>query len=301
MSSENTPATVGGLDYGLSTVAPTGERHLHYNWTLNRLYGRALLDPDGAEAKELSAERAKPKTKFCNYVYSNDWMPTTRTRRDFCLLLSEYKRVDCAGRSLNNTDALLKLDKAEFSWKMPFNYEWYRPKLRFLSDYKFTIAFQNEAADHYLSEIPLMPLAVGSVPIYWGCPQIGEYINPRSFINAADYDSFDALVAHVKRVDGDPDLYQKYRDAPPILPSSRFYEMQRAAPAFMERIVAEAQRRRAAGSPDGLLNWRRYYKTINLIYADRELDWQYKRRIVNALIPTAAKRLVKKAARRRDF
>jgi len=304
MSAEVTPPpAVAGLDYAVSPFAPTGENHLRYNWVLNQLYGRALMEPDGADARELSAERAKPKTKFCNYVYSNDWSPTANTRRDFCLLLSAYKRVDCAGRSLNNTDALRKLDKGEFNPNLhgAYNYEWHRPKLRFLSDYKFTIAFENEAADDYLTEKALMPLAVGSVPIYWGCPQVAEYINPRSFINAADYDSFEALVAHVKRVDADPDLYQKYRSAPPLLPSSRFYDMQREAPAFLERVAAEALRRRAAGSPDGFLNWRRHYRVSKMVYAKRQVIYANRRRhrrferAATALRLPAAKRLIKQA------
>jgi len=302
MSSEVTqPTAISGLDYAVSPFAPTSEKHLRYNWVLNRMYGRALMEPDGADAQELSAYRAKPKTKFCNYVYSNDWSPTTKTRRDFCQALSEYKRVDCAGRSLNNTDALLKLDKGEFNSALPFTDRWHRPKFQFLSDYKFTIAFENDYARSWLTEKPLMPLAVGSVPIYWGSPDVGRFINPRSFINADDYDSFEALVAHVKRVDNDPELYEKYRSAPPLLPSSRFYDMQREAPAFLERVAADALRRRAAGSPDGFLNWRRYRQVGAMVYAQRQLIYANRHRhrrfeqAASALRLPAAKRLIKQA------
>jgi len=302
MSSETTrPADAPGLDYVASTYAPTSERHLRYNWVLNRMYGRALLEPDGADARELSAERAKTKTKFCNYVFSNDFMPSTQARRDFCLFLNEYKRVDCAGRSLNNTDALRKLDEGEFNSGRAFNARWHRPKLRFLSDYKFTIAFENEYADGWLTEKPLMPLAVGSVPIYWGDPRVGEFINPRSFINADDYDSYDALIERIKLVDNDPDLYEEYRNAPPILPSSRFYEMRREAPPFLERVAADALRRRAAGSPDGFMRWRRHREVGKLLYANRALIYANRQRYrhftraATALLTRAVKRRVRRA------
>jgi len=294
VSGENATLDGVALDYGLSTSAPTSDNHLHYNWNLNLQFGRALLDPNGADAQELRAARAKPKTKFCNYVFSNDSMPTTRMRREFCRALSRYKRVDCAGKSMNNTDALFKLD-AQISSR-------WRAKLAFLSDYKFTIAFENESADNYLTEKPLQALAVGSAPIYWGCPQVAEYINPRSFINARDFDSFDALVEHVKRVDNDPDLYAEYRDAPPILPSSRFYEMQREAPPFLERIAAEALRRRRTHLEltDGLLKWRRYYQVGKLIYANRNLEWRYKSRLILRLPGVKKALLVKRMALRRS-
>jgi len=298
------------LDYAISPYEPTGEKHLRYNWVLNQMFGRALIEPDSADAQELSAERAKQKTKFCNFVYSNDYTWSTQTRRDFCRMLSAYKRVDCAGRSMNNTDALRKLDKDEFNPNLhgTYSYRWYRPKLRFLSDYKFTIAFENECAERWLSDKLLTPLAVGSVPIYWGSPQVAEYINPRSFINADDFESFEALVEHVKLVDGDPDLYQKYRNAPPILPSSRFYDMQREAPAFLERVAAEALRRRCTPPlefTDGLLKWRRYYRVGKLLYANRKLIYANRQRYphftraATALLARAVKRRVKKAAPRR--
>jgi len=282
---ENTPLSEFELDFGLSSFEPTTDDHLHYNWNFSTPVGRALLDPNGADALIWRAYRDKPKSKFCNYVFSDDWNPQTSSRRDFCGALSRYKRVDCAGKSLNNTAALFKLD-AQFGSR-------WRAKLAFISDYKFTIAFENESADGYLSEKLLTALAVGSVPIYWGCPQAGEYINPRSFINAHDYDSFEALVAHVKRVDADPDLYQKYRDAPPLLPASRFYDMRRDLPAFLERVAAEALRRRDAPSEDGFLKWRRHYRVGKIIYAHRRLEWRYKQRRAADL-----RRLVKQTLRR---
>jgi len=308
MSNEVTsPADAPGLDYAVSPYAPTADNHLRYNWVLNQMFGRALIEPDGADAQELSAERAKPKTKFCNFVYSNDLMPSTQTRRDFCRLLSEYKRVDCAGLSLNNTDALLKLDKQQFNPSLhgTYSYRWYRPKLRFVSDYKFTIAFENEYAEGWLSEKPLTPLAVGSIPIYWGNPEVAEYINPRSFINADDFESFEALVEHVKLVDNDPDLYQEYRAAPPLLPSSRFYAMQREAPPFLERVIAAALRRRELDARDGFLNWRRYYQVGKLTYANHKLIFANRRlyrhfsRVALIRLARAIKRLVNKAAPRR--
>jgi len=105
----------------------------------------------------------------------------------------------------------------------------------------------------------------------------------------------------VKRVDNDPELYEKYRSAPPLLPSSHFYEMRREAPAFLERVAAEALRRRAAGSPDGFLNWRRYRQVGAMVYAQRQVIYANRHRhrrferAASALRLPAAKRLIKQA------
>ena len=66
---------------------------------------------------------------------------------------------------------------------------------------------------------------VGAVPIYWGTPDVREYFNPKSFINVNDFDSFDACIEYVKKVDNDPALYQKYRDAVPVLKTSKMHNM----------------------------------------------------------------------------
>lgn len=54
------------------------------------------------------------------------------------------------------TDYLDKLDSDEF--------------LRFVGQYKFTLAFENAVCDDYITEKLWRPLIVGSIPIYYGSP-----------------------------------------------------------------------------------------------------------------------------------
>jgi alpha(1,3/1,4) fucosyltransferase len=149
--------------------------------------------------------RNTPKTKFCNFVYSN---PRPRERIAFCQQLMRYQRVDCPGKVLNNHP--------------PFDAHGYRyeKKYEFLSAYKFTIAFENESTTNYTTEKILHPLLVGSIPIYWGNPAVRELINPECFVNCHDYDTFDAVIERVKQIDRDDDLFRAYTSAAPILPSS---------------------------------------------------------------------------------
>ena len=130
---------------------------------------------------------------------------------DFCKKLMEHKQVDCPGRSLNNMPRL-----------PPYLGGGQGGKLDFLASYKFTIAFENTSVPHYISEKIFHPLTVGSIPIYWGCPEIAQYINPDCFINCHDFSSFDDAIQEVLKIDGDQQLYESYLKAPPILPSARF-------------------------------------------------------------------------------
>lgn len=117
-------------------------------------------------------------------------------------------------------------------------------KLRFLAECRFTIAFENTSADHYVSEKIFHPLLVGSIPIYWGCPQIAEYYNPAAFINCHDFRSFDDVIARVLAIDADPALQQAYRSAPMLLPNSRIHRLHRELESRHAAIADEAIARR---------------------------------------------------------
>ena len=167
--------------------------------------------------------RNTDKSHFCNFIYSHldkDFSGTV-TRRDFCKSLMKYKKVDCAGRIMQNTDELKRLEENIIHDKRssinPF------AKHVYISKYKFTIAFENTSYPHYFTEKILDPFLVGSIPIYWGCPQVAQMFNPAAFINCHDYSSLDKVVARVQEIDNDHELYLKYATAPPLLPDSLIY------------------------------------------------------------------------------
>ena len=120
-------------------------------------------------------------------------------------------------------------------------------KLFFIKNYKFTIAFENRVSPGYVTEKIEHPLAVGSIPIYWGSPNIGDYYNPKSFINCRDYASFDEVVERVIEIDNNPTLYREYIKAPPVLPASHFDALARKMLAEWDILDAEICRRRPPG------------------------------------------------------
>lgn len=153
------------------------------------LMGSARIRPWKIDVDRLMSE----KTRFCNFLYSN---PRCAARNDFFKLLSEYREVDSGGKALNNMGRLVG------------------DKLEFLFRYKFTIAFENASYSGYVTEKISDPLAVHSVPIYWGSPRVSEDFDPGCFINCHDYGSMREVVERVAAVDRDDDLYRQYLQAP---------------------------------------------------------------------------------------
>ena len=52
-----------------------------------------------------------------------------------------------------------------------------------LVDYRFSIVIENSKAENYFTEKLIDCLAVGTIPIYWGCPNIGKFFNPNGIIS----------------------------------------------------------------------------------------------------------------------
>lgn len=136
------------------------------------------FDPNCLIKKDTRADCIlSQKTKFCNFVYSNK----VPFRESFFKRLSQYKRVDAPGQSMNNMPSI--------DVSMSNTSRWDR-KRSFLADYKFTIAFENYSYPGYNTEKLLDPMTVNSLPIYLGNPHIHKHFNPNSFINAHEYANF---------------------------------------------------------------------------------------------------------------
>ena len=196
------------LDYIFSS-RPTSKKNI--------CYGMYMLD-NLSYLIDMKASVGYPKTQFCNYVYSNDWLPMTKVRRNFCQALMRYRHIDCPGASLNNMKMPTLSCQNE---KLDPETE----KLLFIRSYKFTIAFENASYPGYVTEKLSHPLAVGSIPIYWGSPDAGEYYNPKAFINCHDYRNFEEVIEKVIEIDKSPELYAEYVNAPRTIPGNRFHDM----------------------------------------------------------------------------
>lgn len=140
--------------------------------------------------------RSKTKSKFCNFVYSNE---NAIERIEFFKVLRKYKPIDSPGRVMNNMSNIFAGVRYD-----------YKSKMEFLSTYKFTIAFENESYPGYTTEKIIHPLLVGSIPIYWGNPMIAKDFDESLFINVHSFQSFDEVVERVIEIDSNNHYFKEY-------------------------------------------------------------------------------------------
>ena len=80
--------------------------------------------------------------------------------------------------------------------------------------YKFSIAFENAWYPGYTSEKIVTSMLAGTIPIYWGNPDISREFNSASFINCHDFPTLDDAAAYVQKVDEDDNLWCEIMSRP---------------------------------------------------------------------------------------
>jgi hypothetical protein len=122
------------------------------------------------------------KKKFCCMLVSN---PHAKQRLAFFQELSKYKQVDSGGTVLNNVGSPVT------------------NKMEFIKDYRFVIAFENEAYPGYSTEKIVEPMLTHSIPLYWGNPEIEKDFNPGSFLMLSPGKTVNELIKEIIHIDND--------------------------------------------------------------------------------------------------
>ena len=184
---ENKRPNFNRCDYAFSFDYPVNERN--FRLPLYRVYPHysQLLNP--REPEKIIAENRK----FCSFVNSN---AKAKERIRLFDQLSEYKQVDSGGKVRNNVGG-----------RVP-------DKVKFISNYKFNIAFENASYPGYATEKLMEALITNTLPIYWGDPKIANDFNTKAFINCHDFESMDAVIEHIIKVDNNEKLYHQYLSEP---------------------------------------------------------------------------------------
>jgi|TARA_B100000700_G_scaffold320694_1_gene418460 hypothetical protein len=160
-----------------------------------------------------------PKTKFCSYVSRS----LHGKRGRFFHKLNNVKKVETNVHPFK--DFSIPFDNTSLNSSLP--------KINFIKDYKFNIAFENNFRATYpsypnaviengemvsmngmISEKFIEPFISGVIPIYWGNDRIHEEYNPNSFLNYFDFESDEELIEKILEIDSDDKLYQSYFKEP---------------------------------------------------------------------------------------
>jgi hypothetical protein len=203
-SGENIAPNYYFCDYSFS-FKDTDERNFFLPHFVEYEY---FFDFKSSEVKEYQDSK---KDKFCSFMASNY---KAKDRINFVKELMERKKVDCLGPVLYNMTDVENIGKQESSGEYK---DWRKEKLDTIKGYKFTIAFENEQSYNYVTEKIYQPLVVGSIPIYWGAPNVNELFNQKCFINVNNFSSYKEAIDEIIKIDEDDEYYKTFFEEEAIL------------------------------------------------------------------------------------
>lgn len=101
-------------------------------------------------------------------------------------IIASYKR-QTVGHNLRHTIISLFHNNMDVFGS---GYKSIEDKVEGLIDYRFSLVIENTKQDYYFTEKLLDCFNTGTVPIYWGCPSIGDFFDSKGILN---FDSLDDL------------------------------------------------------------------------------------------------------------
>lgn len=187
-------------NYGLGFDHIQTENYLRLPlWVLNIHYLATRFSID--VFKPVKYDSSYENRRFCGFVQSN---PNCQKRNEiFHLVNNKIAIIDSAGPLFNNTGFIL-----------PRGEDGVLQKLKWLSNYKFTLAAENGQFPGYITEKLLEAKLAGTIPIYYGSETIALDFNPKSFIDYHMFADDNQFIRHVERVNSDTFLYKDILEAP---------------------------------------------------------------------------------------
>ncbi|KAL3574228.1 hypothetical protein D5086_024841 [Populus alba] len=79
-----------------------------------------------------------------------------------------------------------------------------------MSHYKFVLAIENTWTESYVTEKLFYALDSGAVPIYFGAPNVLDFVPPHSIIDGTKFSSKEELASYLKNLANDPVAYGEY-------------------------------------------------------------------------------------------
>ncbi len=106
-------------------------------------------------------------------------------------------------------------------------------------NYKFSICYENaKDIPGYITEKIFDSFFAGCVPIYWGAPNVTDYIPPETFIDKRKFDSYSDLYSYIKNMSDE--TYQDYLDSiETFITDKKIYPF--SAEYFSDLVINEIQ------------------------------------------------------------
>ncbi|KAJ6644655.1 Alpha-(1,3)-fucosyltransferase 10 [Pseudolycoriella hygida] len=139
-------------------------------------------------------------------LYMQSICDTMSGRDPYIMELMQYINVDSYGRCLNNKELPESLSGKNYLSTMDSE-ELYK----FISRYKFVISYENSVCNDYVTEKLWRTIVVGSVPVYFGAPNIKQWLpNNKTAILIDDFKSPKELAEFLLDLNEDENEYNTY-------------------------------------------------------------------------------------------
>ena len=183
--------------------------------------------------------------------------------RKFLIMINANKypasrKNELYGERLRAVVALARLDAIDLygmgwrSWKKTGTYFWpflsnrktilsvyqgsVASKYEALSDYTFSMCFENMVMPGYITEKMFDCFFVGTIPVYLGAPDILDYVPENCFIDMRKFSSYQALHEYLSGLDADK--VQEYRNNIQAYLNNEF-QQQFSVKLFIDRIIED--------------------------------------------------------------
>lgn len=116
------------------------------------------------------------KTKNISMIYSN-------------------KRGSLPGYTIRHSAAAMLKDKVDFFGTGANRF--IQEKEEGVVNYKYSIVVENIKAQNYFTEKLLDCFMVGTIPIYWGCPNIGDFFNLDGIVTFNNLEELESIIDNI--------------------------------------------------------------------------------------------------------
>jgi hypothetical protein len=141
-------------------------------------------------------------SNFCIYLHNNN-VPVRR--KSVLNLLNQYKYVHTKGDVSIPDGSIHKLNHIKnFKFSFAMQNHFYKEN------------FENVDVPGLIDEKVIESLIAGTIPLYYGNNQIGEILNEDAILNYHKFNSDEAFVEEIIKIDKDKNLYREIASQPII-------------------------------------------------------------------------------------
>lgn len=160
----------------------------HFLWDYNGIKSLTLK-----QAKTIVSK----KEHFCDFIYGHEIQ--SNLREHYFNLLNAYKRVESAGKYLNNQED-----------GHIVHYEFNNPsKLELQKKCKFSLCIQWVDFPWFINEKIVHSFQANEIPIFYGTETVKQIFNPKRFLFIKDFKTDDDLLKKIIELDNDDDKFSE--------------------------------------------------------------------------------------------